>query len=223
MSVDIERIKKIDDETRKIVFGYIRNTQYQLCLNNNNPFYIISELITYTCMLFYYTPQVFVNPPDCLKLSGIDNNTITKIKDGTSWLNSIYTGKWIESNTNKIHKWNVKVHVNPYAYGIAIGIVNNKHVMDINNPFNTENGYLYNNYNTLVKDGESINNKGIPYSTNDEMLFILDLNRAMILCSKNKGKEKMLFSNIPKSDDIKYKLALSMYCHKDSITVTDIY
>ena len=157
MSLELDQVKGIDIETKDLVFGFIRESQNELYLSNDNSvcscpcsLYIIPELISFSVLLFYYQSQLFrrEDVPDCLKLSGKENNVITKISMDNSWANALFADRWIDSLSDREYKWKTKVHVNPKGYGICIGIIDDKHEQNKSKSFQTQHACYYNNYNT---------------------------------------------------------------------------
>ena len=55
MSFDVERVKSIDDKTKKLVSGYIHETEKKLStFTKDNPFYIIPDRISFFFVFVYY-------------------------------------------------------------------------------------------------------------------------------------------------------------------------
>ena len=68
---------------------------------------LVSDLVVHTELSFYY----YVLFGDCsrfLKLSGLNNDTITKIGN-EGWHTSAYSKHWIPSNDDSILRWKIIV------------------------------------------------------------------------------------------------------------------
>ena len=58
-TVDLAKLKNIDNKTKNIVFAYI--WQCQLLFDKNISYYNIPDLITYICLLYYGKQYIFMN------------------------------------------------------------------------------------------------------------------------------------------------------------------
>ena len=56
---DVERLKKIDSNTQKIVFGFIHNAEKLLPDSKYNAYFIVPDLICYITLAFYYISFTF--------------------------------------------------------------------------------------------------------------------------------------------------------------------
>ena len=108
MALSLEDIKNIDQETTDIVYGYIRESQ-KLFSTKHDSFYIISDLIISSILLFYRTTEYFCKAGEGITISGNNKNIITKTGNQHSWSNTSYCFNWIESKSNKIITWTFKL------------------------------------------------------------------------------------------------------------------
>ena len=82
MSFDVERVKKINDKTKKLVSGYIHESENELFVKEDDPdpFHIIPELVIFMCLLFYEMDEIFDKQnPSKIKISGNRNHILTKL------------------------------------------------------------------------------------------------------------------------------------------------
>ena len=56
---EIERLKKTDTKTQKIVFGFIHDAQKLLTNSKYNAYFLIPDIICYITLAFYYIPFTF--------------------------------------------------------------------------------------------------------------------------------------------------------------------
>ena len=163
---------------------------------------------------------VFESVSKDITISGPRNNIITQIKEGKG--KAAYGATWIESNTNRIHKWRIKFH--ELTNGNAIGFANNIHPLDFKETFYLQKG-AYSYFTT--GGGRYIDGNIVPpypdttFSNGDICTLILDLSSSTIRINKNNAeKDETLFTNIPKGIDIKYKFVASLWGLGRSIEVT---
>ena len=125
-TMDAEKLKKIRWSTKCIVFGYIRKCQ-QL-LPSNKAYFNIPTLVTYTCLSYYYIAEYF-------DIAGgntsISSDKRTAIKSHSSWSNSTFGKMEINSQSNEIYEWKIKLTKSLYG-NLAIGITTK---LDPNNGF----------------------------------------------------------------------------------------
>ena len=90
----------------------------------------VPDLVIFTVLSFYHY-ILFGDCHKCYRLSGKDNNTITKIAEHLSWENSAYAKQWILSTSNVIIKWEIKINENKQDGGLIMGLINNQHHHDV--------------------------------------------------------------------------------------------
>ena len=71
MSSNLAKVKGTNDNTKyDLIFGYIRESEQELLnKHNNDPFYMIPELVIMTCLLYHCFPQIFEQYSNKLHLS----------------------------------------------------------------------------------------------------------------------------------------------------------
>eukprot|EP01084_Bolivina_argentea_P223898 378717_1 len=232
MSFSLERIKQIDLETKHLMTGFLRSTQEELNKDKGVD-YIIPDLITYTCLLFYHIPDIFEDPPSSLKVSGLHNDTYTKI--GSFWENSVYGKRWMDSKCKNIYSWNIKLNkCNPdNNNGVAIGIISNYHHQDLYKDFCAEHSYWMRVNNdedeggcTIAIDGGSEKSVADASKEGDTFTFIVNFEQLLLECYRNfnSNNTTVLVRNIKQKDengkDLKYKLALCIFWDETSVTVS---
>ena len=100
----LSKLKAIDQTSKDAVFGYIKQFEKSLILNN------IPMAVYYLCLAYYYFAEYFDKfREDCFKLSD-DKWTIKCIKQCHADFHTIYMKKWFHSQTNKIIKWTLKMN-----------------------------------------------------------------------------------------------------------------
>eukprot|EP01084_Bolivina_argentea_P107699 192546_1 len=100
MQVDYDKLKNIENETKYLVFGFLRISSDLLDLN-------MPDLIIFTCLSFYYISEYFAKPGTNIEIS-CDGAKITKICSG-HWENVTYGNKEITSRSKGIYKWYLKM------------------------------------------------------------------------------------------------------------------
>ena len=119
----LEDVKFIDQRTKDVIFGYIKDVQ-QL-FPKDNSYYIIPKLVIYWCLLYYYQNEQF-DPTQCsakIKLS--DNNTIaTQSSRGPMMV--LLTSK----HKTGIHEWKFKL-LHKTDYTAIIGVYKTKYDADL--------------------------------------------------------------------------------------------
>ena len=160
---------------------------------------------------------------ECLKISGKNNNTITKIESRSTYNNSAYANHWIPSNSNIITKWKIINH-NCGIDNLLIGLINEKHHQNVDEDIDAEGCYLYCNGETLKKDGTGTGREGPFLSKGETAILTLDLKcnqiRIRILDDVDETEEVVLFDDVPTGSGIKYKLAVGIFRVNESVTIS---
>eukprot|EP01084_Bolivina_argentea_P234761 395206_1 len=222
MSINFDILKHLDTKTKYTVFGYVRKVQQLLLLDSNAEFYHnIPELINNICLAYYRLGSYFEKGPYCIEFSGVENNTITKhVLADNGWDNAVYSNYWINSNQNKVIKLTLKINKVAGGAAAGFGIINNKHHHNVSDTFYREHSYAYFNSGYVYIDGDQSMQDAIECGTNDIVTFTLDLTNRQIIIDKNNGADmEVVFKNIEKRKDIKYKFALTFFDCGNSVTV----
>ena len=208
------KIKRIPPFAKNIVYGYIR---LQIIKNQYDN---IPELIFFICLIYYYQFDIFGKHSKNLIILGDAKNIITKTKGRPQW-DPIYGIEWFESNKNNIIKWTVKLIDG--NYNVAVAIVSNKHHLEIDQDIRWPYSYVYYFHNLRSIDGntESKHSK-IKIVKGDKVTFILDFTSSTLEVIKNDNEDNdIIFTNIRKGNDIKYKIALQIHYTGTSVQFID--
>ena len=95
----LNQVKYIEDELQFLVHDYIRDFEKHL-----KSIYSMPEIVLTTCLLYYHIFKVFGDVADELKLSGMNNNTVTKVQWDQDWFNAVYGDIWYGSTCNQVIK-----------------------------------------------------------------------------------------------------------------------
>ena len=220
--MSISRVKNIDNESKFLVSGFVRESK----INNTIPI-----MIEYLIMIYYWIEEKFTISGDGITLD--ETQKIAKTKNnfyGT--YNTIYCNNVIDLNDTSIikYEWTFKI-INtadlitywPYKNPIIIGIdssKNNKYF--INNNFGQIN-VNRNKFYSITSNGTICNNSNYQFcaiqyhelydiwNNNDIIKIIFDVKQKSIFYQRNNQKIKIFGTNVyGQKSDIKYNLAISM-------------
>merc|ERR1712232_496954 len=114
------RLKRVDKQSRYIIFGCIREIESTLDATNVNLFKNIPLLVTSLCMTYYFIPEFFDDSiSNQIKLTNYKRNMRTNYRN-----DKLNYGSITISSTNKlISEWHLKIkHIKGMMNGIHIGI-----------------------------------------------------------------------------------------------------
>eukprot|EP01084_Bolivina_argentea_P115112 204780_1 len=225
MSFDFDKIKQIDNNTKLILFGFIRQSQHELMnKHKEDTFYIIPDLITYACLLFYYTDEYFAKSNLAEIIISDNKQTITKrnapFVSKFGWDNTSYGNLWIDSNENKIIIWTLKMN-RTSGDDICIGIVPTDDDMHEDFTLQCANNYSFCTNGIFMASGiHHPAHSVISCRQGDTIQFILDLIESKLKINIiDQDKNCVLCDTIRKAPNIKYKLAISLHYCDDSVTL----
>ena len=214
----LKNLKEIEQQIKDIVYGYIRQKNKELSLG------IIPSLIKSICLLYFYESEYFLIAANGIEISE-DKRTIVK-RSNVGWTTTVYGNQWVESMTNNIIKWKFKI-VNAVGEGsgIAIGIVASDDCLNKDFCYATDRiSYCYSSYPVKMLNGQSYDKHNAFKIKNDDIVtFILDLGQRKIFYNKNNdndeelGDENVMFDQVEKSKDVRYKIAACLRNKEDSI------
>ena len=202
-----------------IVFGYIRKQELLLLI----PF--IPQIISYRCLAYYFHDLIAAARNDCFRLSH-DRLTIQNIQKIALSQHKIYLQHWIQSTERLMITWKFRINeiIIQSGYDISFGIVSKHDNIHCGPQSNDNFVFLYNNgavaqFNRLIIIPTHLNvfNKG------DVISIILDLINQRILYKINNQSEIIMSSNLEKSNNIKYKMALQLGCLGSSVSLEAFY
>ena len=94
-----------DKKSKLLVYGYIHNAE-KILLPKRNPYYIITDLIVYLCINYFYIKEYFVR----IGHQTMTNKARNVVKyTGSSGSNSCYGNIDIRYYENVIYKWKFKI------------------------------------------------------------------------------------------------------------------
>ena len=203
--------KEVDEITKLIIFGFIRNMQELKVY--------IPDLICFMIMIFYMEKEYFDKAGADYKISE-DKLSMTRIK-GEGWNNSAFFKNWIPSTSNVIIKWIFKA--TKTEGNVVMGITTDDSYLnkDFTN-MSSAKIYAFSSHGWFNSDKmNDIKIHDVWFKTGDTMMLILDLKQRDIFFQINDGDRKHLWSNIQIGDEIKYKFAICLRVAGDIITLTD--
>ena len=212
-SVCLDDVKWIKQEIKDCVFGYVRNAQTELPVDN--VYYTIPSLAIYWILLYFYESDEFDSNNCNSTYTLSDNNmVVTKNVDSTS---SAYLTMVA---TNGVHLWKFKIlQVNSEKYNVTIGVWKTNYKL-------TPAIGICSTGNRVKQYGWLVNYDGVKSTTfdtfegitacnkGDIIEMMLDLNERNIKYSKNGGQFVTAFDNIQKTS---YIAVVSAYKTGDSI------
>lgn len=213
-------LNKVNKRTKLMTSGWIRKQEKMLKLHN------VPTAVTSMCILYTREDEIF----DKISDNGIKINTnkkkVIKDKMDDDDYNNNYGIIEIESNSNDIIQWNLKVNMNQRPYEITIGITN---VEDVNNAFEELNDdavyYMFWSNTCISASGwkyyGSRGQYGGCFCDGDLVSLKLNLMTRQISLIVNGKHEGIAFKNICKSSKIKYKLFVSLKHIGDSVEIID--
>eukprot|EP01084_Bolivina_argentea_P205195 350590_1 len=206
MTLNLEELKKIDESSILVVFGYMRELHKQL-----KSTYKIPSLISWICLKYFYSIDYFEIIGQHTVLTE-DKSTITKTHWG--WTCTSYGKLIIPSMDNIVIKWFLRL-VEAMDGNIIIGIQSN--CTDINQTFiwnKTDDRY----YGLYLATGNKHQNEldyrkrsqtyvpnRIRYMAGDIISLELNLVQRTVKFWYNDYDLGIAFANIEKSDDVKYR------------------
>ena len=118
MAVSFKDMNEIDEKDKSLVSGYI--SEWADLYDT-----VVPDLVIYT-VLSFYCYVLFGDHHPCFRLSGLNNNTITKMDNDNTWNTSAYSKQWIPSSSNTIIQWRIALH-KAKGSSVMIGNINNQH------------------------------------------------------------------------------------------------
>ena len=222
MSLKLEDIKHVDIKSHILMNGYLRI----LCIDQDDNDHIIPDLVLHICLLFYYPREHFSFSIDaCKQISpnfkfSDDKKTVVLID---KCYGTVYGNIKIDSLSEDICKWNIKVYKNDLHQGsdytkyLSLGIsgdephdqyIDSWNKMPPNSFLCVGNGKIYGS-SECVMDELCINNKPI-WTDGDIVGIKLNLKQRNIEYYINNENIGIIYKNIPIGKDIKYRLITTM-------------
>ena len=214
VKIDFDELRKVDERSQLVVFGYIRNVEIEFDSNSSNP---IPPLISYICLMYFYVIEYFEFIGNHIKLSE-NKSTISKTDNG--WTSTSY-GSVITPSTDPLTaKWFIKL-INPKNANIIIGIQSSN--IDINQPFTwNRTGDMY--YGFYLATGTKHQNKSDYrirsciyvkttqlYKKDDIIIMELNMDQRYIRFYHNDQDLGIAFRDIEQNQDLDYRLCVALY------------
>ena len=208
MSLDLDRVKDIEDRTKLIVFGFLHDV-----FGDDIP-----DLILYFCLLFYASIPVFSKCSQSFDQFGDGKNTLKgKSEHFPLYYKSAFGRRWIDSMGTDVMQWNIKIHDDGEFGGgyFGFGIISNHHDLDPENDFDKKHSYSY----WLTSGGlfrhdacteTAIDGIDKIVSCKDEINFIFDVKARQLAFYFNDEKSdiKVITNSVTIGEDIKYAFAI---------------
>ena len=121
VQLKLEDVRKIEQKSKNLVFGYVRNVQRSF--PTNIVYYTIPTLITHWILLYYYIWEK-IDEDNCAPEYALskDNRVITLQQNWSS--GAVYFKKVLKSG---IHRWKFRIlYVNDEHYWMTIGVFKTK-------------------------------------------------------------------------------------------------
>ena len=220
MATLFSKLSEIDNKTKYGVYGWIRKAELELKITH------IPLMISNICILYYFEHEIFDIVSKDVKKS-IDGKSITKMNN--TWKNTNYGIIEIESNADNIYQWDFKIK-KAMNYNILIGIMDSNQLIQDNAYFMCEakkvsyvqygGGYTY---DTTNQTWPNFTRKSEwEFKQNDKVSMILNLKSSKLTFIINDKVEINAYDNIPKSDDIKYKMFVTLLNKDDCVQILDL-
>ena len=211
---NLTMLKEMKSNDKCAVFGYIRTIQ---CLLNDsygdqNPFYIIPELVSYICLAFYACAEYF----DTINHAAVYHDNQRRIAHVAEHSDNVscYGVINIPSINGTVHIWTVQINDigrHEARWGVVIGIDESKR-SGFNGCFcfqsNTVN-YGYYGQGQYWSRNKYLGRKA-GFDTNDIVKMKLDLSERTLSYSKNDGDMLTIFDEIKIGENIEYCLAVHL-------------
>ena len=226
-TVPIANAKHADDRLDCLVSGYIKSIQ-----KAHKSLKTIPMDIYYVCILFLLQKEYFELIADQMNLSQ-DELTITKDASAIyNWKNTTYGKMVIPSISKQIVTWKIKMKPFTEERNRVIGIASSTDCIDKDYTYNkvghyygiSDSGTRF--WNHKLKEETSVETAA-EYDTfeyhdrsGDTVTMILNLRDATILFGQSEHP-KIAWTNIKIDKDVNYRLAVSLRCQLDSMTIVD--
>ena len=210
-------LKNIDQRTKDIVIGYIK--QCQLLLPQNNTYYNIPSLVRHLCMAYYLIKEYFTKHSKDIELN--ENGSIAT--NTASDFRSAYGNIVIDGELLMIYKWWFKI-LRASVICIGIDSSNKKHIdVDYSNPeINYCNFGAY--YCGGKKYGHDLAYNGVDYGDawgEDEVIKMeLNTKKRTLQFHVNDKNQGIAFKDIDFKNKT-YHMAIAMYGEQDSLELID--
>ena len=215
-------LSNMNQKTKYCVYGWIRKAEEELQLG------YFPIVLSKLCVLYYKEEMFSIIGSDIQRSD--DLRRITK-KCIHGFLNNSYGSVVIDSNSNHTYQWDIKIHRDSEIHGppirrggvmigISTSLVPNKYIHWYENEPNVSNAFSYILRSTMKYRDKQYTwwkEQGITYKTGDVISFILNLSEREISVKLNHEDHGIMFKDIARSADIKYRLIVSLSDPNNSV------
>ena len=211
-----KKLAKIDKRYKYAVYGWIREAEHQLQLIN------VPLMISSICLLYYYEEELFNILEKDIQIS-TDKKCITKIRNHRSWSNNSYGINTLDSDSDIVYQWDLKIMKSHSSYihiGISSKIQPNLYWRIDNTQCAGSKSYMVWEMGlSCCHSSVEWSKNGIEFGEGNIVSIILDLSKAEMRIALDGEDKGVVFRNIDKGRDIKYRLAVSLYGQDDSVRI----
>ena len=216
--INFEKIEKVDDDVKILVFGFIRQQMVLLDLDHIT----IPDLIIFIIMHYFFNPECFTILSPHLSLDK-DTNTL---KNNEVGVHTAYGSIDIDGKSERLYQWTFKILMNESSC-IGIDASGKKYtdkdwtIVTTNDaPFYAVGSFATYDHAEVIsaaqKTGEATSGWWEP---GDQI--------KMELCTKQKrlsfyqnGKLTFFWDDVTFEEDTCYNMAVLLYCEHESIQLT---
>eukprot|EP01084_Bolivina_argentea_P026656 49590_1 len=219
------KLKRVDNHSKDLVFGYIRRIQNALSFRD------IPPLVCHICLSYYYEDEFFSSAGTEVTISN-DRMTIFKHANISGWSNTSYGNIWIDSHIPQIAKWTIRTKSISANKG-----ANDLHLSGVYVFFLSHDGKENEDCTSdepvygiaddtafviMACDGDhaEIQSEEWRLPRDKNIVMVLNTNDATISCITG-DKCVEIFTNIKISENIRYKLGINLYYQNDSVSLLD--
>ena len=193
----------------------------------------IPKSIGHICLFYYFHDEYWSRAGDDLEISS-NRRTVTKTASNRlNWRNTAYGNLWIESTIDQRVKWKFGVnHLNDNETSrkcnnfIICLVSRDDRLNHTACPYGDgKPNYAFANNDGTIINGENfmeIHSTHSRFVEGDEVSLILNTSSlGRIFRQRNEEEPVLIFKNLKKGKDILYKIAISLYAQKDSLSLVD--
>ena len=213
----LENVKRIDQESKDLIFGYIRNVQE--LFPADNVYYTIPNLVIHWILLYFYFEDKFDDKLCTQSYDLSDDKSIVTLNSehGNRGKGPAFLSRIVKSKQR--HCWRFRInHLNSSTLWMTIGVWKCNHDFDLK--YRLDSGYVKGkfygwivNYQVAIDGGRHKYGKR-RCKTGDIVDMILDLEKLELRYMVNDEDFGIAFENI---EDTEYKAAISMNKSPDEI------
>ena len=211
----------VDDKTNHLVHGYCR--QYEISMSQNGSPVIVPPLIIYTCLMYYWMSEYFDEICEKYVERSDDKMKLKYIGERSDWYNSNFGKMHIDSTSQMVYKWELKVIADLMSnFNLILGVSSSMvtkevFVWDDESTFygyDARDGYRFSNSSTEIFDQQEY---GEGIKGGDVFGICLDLSKKQLSFSINDDTQGIAFENVKCEKGLKYRLVVSFYTKDVSV------